>query len=320
MEAEPHKDKYSGREQDLSSSEHKEEITLPFDSEQLSENEREQVVAKGIETMRNVFRDSGLDDRYAVFASTALYLHGIEKGLRDKKESEFDIFRIIPTDFDAIVASETDLAHVRSQLQHITAHAFENNGAFKIFPTDHAALLAGHLDVEITSDAGEIIPVQYSFEIFADSFLFDKNIIKNRTEHVRGMNILSIEALQQQYIKIYEFETRIDTQARNVINTLSRTDVQKILGEYLESLTSNSANRQNHSDEAKAILERLKLTPQEIKDFYNIKKQFDDPTLDDENKRRLEQKMIHIVSGFITKTDQRKEKLESLHSMLSLKK
>lgn len=318
MESEPHKEEYAEREWALLSSEHKEEMALPFDSEKLSENEREQVVAKGIETMRNVFRDTGLNDRYAVFASTALYLHGIEKGFREKKETEFDIFKKIPSDFDAVVTSQSDLTHVRSQLQHITSHVFENDGAFKIFPTDQAALLAGHIDVEIESDRGEIIRVQYSFEIFADSFLFNKDTIKKQTEHVHGMNILTMEALQRQYIKTHEFETRIDEEAKKVIDILSRQDVQEILAEYFESSTSGSTGRHMYPDEAKVILERTKLTPQEAKDFYNIKKQFDDPMSDNEHKRGLEQEMIHIVSGFDTKTNRRKEKLESLHSVLSI--
>ncbi|MEK9195000.1 MAG: hypothetical protein AAB975_01375, partial [Patescibacteria group bacterium] len=61
-----------------------------------------------------------------------------------------------------------------------------------------------------------------------------------------------------------------------------------------------------------------KLTPQEVEDFYKIKKQFDDPIVDNEHKHRLEQKMIHAVSSFGTKTNQRKEKIKSLHSVLSL--
>lgn len=284
--------------------------------DEFSAVERERAVVKGIEMMRNVLRDASISERYAVFASTALYLQGRMRGFREKDSPEYKMFYGIPSDFDVAVESETDLMRVRDALVRMPGNVFENNGRFKVFAAADAKLLAGSFDVEVRSDRGELIRVPYLFEIFADSFLFHKEIFNQETESVAGLRTLTLERLKKQYEKIREFDMRVEREAKKVIEFLSDERVRDALGEYTPSLQSDIVPDNEHDSEMRLLLEWFELTPQEIKHFYEMKDELDD-SFDAEDKQHLEQKMIQIVSGFSTKAAQREEKITSLHRILS---
>lgn len=69
-------------------------------------------------------------------------------------------------------------------------------------------------------------------------------------------------------------------------------------------------------NEAGNILQWLELTPKELHRFYEIQKKFE-MSSDAGEKHYLERTMIQIVSGFGVKVAQRKEKIASLHLILS---
>ena len=281
-----------------------------------SQTERERAVIKGIEIMRDVFRDTGIRDHYAVFASTAIYLQGRMRGFEKKNDSEYRIFHGLPSDFDAVVSSESNLIRIRAILEHLPGHVFEHNGQFRVFRSTGTKLFAGYLEIEILSDQKELIHVPYPFEIFIDTDIVNQETLGRDTEFISDFHILSLEALKKQYEVIHQFDMRVEREAGRVIDFLSDGHVRNVLTEYIALHPSGGMVHEEDLNEMRDILQWLELTPDELHHFYEIKEKFDISS-DAEEKHRLKQNMIHIVSGFSVKTAQREEKIASLHLILS---
>ncbi|MEK7105596.1 MAG: hypothetical protein AAB865_02855 [Patescibacteria group bacterium] len=174
---------------------------------------KEQVTNKGIQLMREAL--FGIEE-YAVFASTAMYLYG--------EQHEIKELQTIPGDFDGVVRDEATLKLVRERLQNLPGIEFEREGRFGVIKRDEARILSGTLHIE--TGAQHMPVVRYPFEFFTvDSKIIPPNVFRKR-QRLQGLNVLSLEGLQNQYINNLSFETSLHRRVSEIIAYLIKPEVR----------------------------------------------------------------------------------------------
>jgi hypothetical protein len=244
----------------------------------------------GIMIMRDVLK--GIDD-CVVFASTALYLQGLERGIVE--------FQIPPGDFDASVTQEQTLKQIQERLSNVPNVEFHNDGKWKRIVGD-SQVLSGQIIMDIQTPLGEQ-RVAYPFEFFLRTFITDESILRHR-ENVRGLNVLTMEGLQQQYLNNLKFELRISENTEAVARYLLNPLVERQLQLFLEGATDPVAEQ---------ILKRLELTVDDIKTFYRTRNEIASSlaTTGESFEERMSDLAV-LLSGFKTKIPKRQKNIEQI--------
>lgn len=262
---------------------------------ELSQEVRERITDLGLDIMKDVM--DGVD--HTVFASTALYIHGKKHGLEDLTTT--------PGDFDANVVSESDLMRVRERLSNVPGVKFDRDGEFKTFPTDKSQLLSGEILMRLSEDEDE--DYAYPFEIFQDSFLLPKNI-KRFQKKERGLTVLSLEGLKNQYEKNLAFETRI----QDFVNTMERffeqPEVQLAAFDMEEALNE-------HGIDMADLEEQLEMSKKQMQEFYNLR-EVANRSINREERENLEKDIVVLLSGLKTKIEKRKKNILLLQNLLRM--
>lgn len=196
--------------------------------------------------MREVLR--GIPD-YAVFASTAMYLHGKEKGIEE--------MQVLPGDFDGVVPDESTLKRVRERLANVPGVEFKNEGELKPIGND-SKYLKGDIVVRVDDQ-----DVRYPFEFFTVSNRIIPKEVFAKQEKIAGLNVLNFEGLQNQYINNLAFESKVKKSATEVAGfLLNPTVAEKLKAEMAELAEEDSAPF------LKRVMEQYQLEPEQVRAFY----------------------------------------------------
>ncbi|MBI4714067.1 hypothetical protein HY771_02695 [Candidatus Uhrbacteria bacterium] len=249
------------------------------------------VADAGIKLMREVLR--GIDG-YVVFASTGLYLQGTARGLED--------LQIPPGDFDVVVETDKDLKLIQERLRNVPGVRFENNGKWKPM-SGGAQVLSGDVLMTLKTTAGEK-KIRYPFEFYLDTFIADQNIIQHK-DQLAGLNVLSLEGLQQQYLNNLQFESRVGKRVEEVARFLLEPEIERMI---LGSFQSGEKNQ-----DVEEIMESLSLNRDEIENFYKIRDEmFPSLSLSGEELEEKLSKVAVVLSGYKTKLPKRLKNVQQI--------
>ncbi len=236
---------------------------------------------------------------HAIFASTAKYLHG-------KEHSIPELLARTPGDFDAVVFSEADLKLARNRLSNIPGVKLAHDGEFTTLPGG-AQVLSGDLYVSVPTPNGEQV-VAYPFEIFYNSVIVTKDITSGRVP-MRGLSVLNRGALEKQYLKNLELESRIQQNVDAVATFLRTDEVQAEVKAFLAAESTTTP----------VWLEKLALSPDELRDFYVLEdkrhahmQSGGDESANARALRDIESKQTKLLSGMKTKIPSRLKSLAEL--------
>ncbi len=275
---------------------------IPSQIKNISKLDREtqkRVTDLAISTFGNILSEQ---KNYAVFASTALYLHG--KRLKDREVEVGNTFDVPPGDFDVTVFSEKDLFDIRDRLGRDERVQFQNNGQPILFPDKETKVISGTINLEVETKNGRV-RVPYEFEFFLNTRIVSKNATRESIE-INGLRVLTLDGLLAQYAKNLELETRVDREVQAVTKLL----VQLTRKEVLEK----------HSE----ILSLLRLTEKDLDLFYQIQKRLTELeganttelTLKESLRQSLISQRATVLSGLKTKIPKRLANIEVIQSLL----
>ncbi len=244
----------------------------------------------GIALMRDVL--NGIDD-CVVFASTALYLQGIQRGITE--------FQVPPGDFDAAVTQEQTLRRIQERISNVPGATFENDGQWKKMGGE-AQLLSGQIIMDIQTPHGEK-RVAYPFEFFLNTFIADKRVLQYQ-ENLSGLNVLTMEGLQNQYLNNLNFELRVGVNTETVAKFLLQPQVERQLQRFLDGETDPVVDK---------ILQRLELTSDDVRKFYSIRNEMmSSLSASGESFEERMSDLAILLSGFKTKIPKRQKNVEQL--------
>ncbi len=218
-----------------------------IDSEavELPEGMKQAITNRGIEAFRTIF--DGLKN-YVVFASTAAYLQGRKREIPELQRA--------PGDFDVAVFDERTFNEIRERLVRFAGVEFANNEptekeqkeakrfltqddlakgramVVKHFPGESTSVLQGRLIVEVTTEIGQQ-KFSIPFEIFLHSRMVDKRLHRYQ-DTAEGLNTLSLEGLQKQYLNNLEMESRLSKAVEKVQTYLDSEPIRTILWREIE--------------------------------------------------------------------------------------
>lgn len=192
---------------------------------------------EGIRLMREALAEI---KNYAVFASTAMYLYGHQYGIKE--------LQAIPGDFDGVVKDESTLKQVRERLDKIPGLVFDRGGRFGVIKRDQARILSGNVYLETGNP--EVPIIKYPFEFFTvDTKIIPPDVFHKRRE-LHGVQVLSLEGLQNQYLNNLSFESRLAGRVSDMVIYLTRPDVRE------------------REARTQAVLEHLQISEKSLDAFY----------------------------------------------------
>lgn len=273
----------------------KEEV-IDVESPALAPEIKAEVTDTALDLMRDVF--SGIDD-YVIFASTAMYLQGRERGI--------DTLDVPPGDLDVAVSSEETLKRVRERLGNVPGVRFDNSGRFKQFKGEDAKVLSGTITMKVNTSEGRKT-FSYPFEVFYQSRMV-KNETASKGEKLRGLNVLNLEGLQKQYGENLKFESRVQQSADEVAKFLANPEIaQRLQAELAKAEPDPWVGELKKS---------LQLSDQDLQNFYKIKAEMDaakaDGTFD---KKAFDSKLATTLAGLKTKIPKRLKNVMEVHDAL----
>ncbi len=263
------------------------------ESKELDPETRRNATDTAIKLMSDVF--SGIED-YTVFASTGMYMNA----------NKYDVPELdkIPGDFDANVFNEETLHRVRERLANVPGVAFDNGGEYIPFPNG-AEMLGGHIKMEIDTPKGPV-HIKYPFEIFRETQIVRPDA---RFMHkINGLNVLTFEGLKKQYIANLALELQVEKNAEAVITFLLQEGLEQQLRPELMEYASDP-EKFVPSQRLQDVAEHLDMTFDQIKDFYGLESQTNDPS-------QLPRLTSKVITGLKSKADKRRENVEMLRDLL----
>ena len=225
------------------------------ESRALSIETRQLVTDRGIATMREILKN--IPD-YVVFASTAMYLQGHAKDIKDLK--------VLPGDFDAAVSTKQSLDHIRDLLANIPGIEFKNDGKYRQFPGEDSIVLSGIIPFRVETN-GNSEEIEYEFEIFLNSRIVKKNLL-HQQERLSGFNVLTLEGLKNQVLNNLLIESQLQNSATEVMKYLS-SEIEPFIRTELQQLGEATQNEPvQPSNKFLTITDKLQLSPEDLINFY----------------------------------------------------
>jgi hypothetical protein len=291
-----------------------EETVIDLDDKEQPESIRREYTDRGLELMRDVL--SGID-HYAVFASTAVYLHGAE--VTTGTEATDKILHRAPGDMDLAMWDRRSFGQVQERISNLTRHPqvarveLDRKGQMKQMTGQSTETWGGA--VILNGEDGQ--EVAYHFEIFLNTDGKDRLVDPQMREMMtrkRGLSILSMEGLQRQYMKNLIIEHRVSDAAVHVDRVL--TGNVAVL-EHIERAFDHwaSTGQWPTDPEWTTLLEEVGVAPRQLAEFYLLHQERQNtPESDTRKQQMLWTQITAILGEFKTKVAARKKKVEVLHS------
>ncbi len=185
---------------------------------------------------------------YAVFSSTAAYLHGERSGDANLKQPP-------PFDMDIVVQSLDTLKHLRELLQGRPGVELMDGGAFQHHAGEQAETLRGWVRVKVDGKY-----VAEPFEIYYESRFIDEDVFGRGIDKIKGLNVLSLEGLQKSYLNNVGFEARIKRQVKVIVDALDDpNNITPEMRERFKEELKEWKERQKLDEAEPRIRESLKL-------------------------------------------------------------
>lgn len=257
-------------------------VPIDVSIEHLPVEVREKATEDMVQLMREVLR--GLE-KYAVFASTGLYLYG--------KRIDDASLRQPPGDLDVAVEDEATLHEIMQRLRNVSGVTFDHEGIARPFH-DETRVLAGKVLMSVNDTI-----ISYPFEFFQNSRIVNENVFRHR-EKIEGLNVLTLEGLKKQYINNLALETRI---LRAV------DEVSAFLNEHAEELQQEGPLRD-------VVCTTYNLSDEQLHDFYDIQRRLSTER-NEKERERLQSINSRILSGVKTKVAKRLRNVQQLSEHLN---
>jgi hypothetical protein len=271
---------------------------MSVEDDLLSDESKFETTDKSLELMRQVLHE--IPD-YLVFASTAMYLHGKEKGIEE--------LVVPPGDLDIAVGSRRSLDRMRERLANVPGIKFDNQGKFQRFPGEDARKLSGEIPIEMKVDGKDTV-VNVPFEAFYRSNIVTKDIMRHQ-EKVRGLNILNLEGLQRQYLANVLVESKVKQSTDKLVDKLTNPFFESTLRKQLDNVTSGKQAEPEHW--VSELLQQLDLTTEELQEFYQEKDKFEKSAIKDPAaKAEYDKKITGLLAGRKAKLPKRIKNIEQL--------
>jgi len=237
-----------------------------------------EVTDKAIDVARDVFQ--GLDN-YVVFASTAKYLQGKDKGHEDWSDEP-------PGDLDISVGDLDELQRVQERLVNVPGVKFFGSSEVHKMPGEDVYRLAGTIPITIERN-GQKESVPYKFEVFCQSRIVNKDISRHK-EKLRGINVLNIEGLERQLMSNIAFESKIKREVDKVKEYLNDPEVRKDI--------VDSKGKISNSDVTIEAMQQFDLTKVKLKRFYKLMSDYTEEKLQDpEQREAFEKEVSTLLAG-----------------------
>jgi hypothetical protein len=239
----------------------------------VTEREREAAAAERINNVLREFAQvlDGLED-YAVFSSTAMYLHGQRLGDRIPGEA----WAVPPGDLDINFFTEKSWRMAGERLRQ--AGAVIDKDGEPLFPGQEIRVISGTLN-------------GYPFEFFLKTARIVVEQFNERTVKLQGLRVLALEDVQRQYQNNLEFDSRLWREVQRVVAALEAAQRSPV--------------------DFEQMCEHLEVTPAEARqaitlwDAYQL-------TPNDQVRAELEKQLSSLIGGVKTKTAQRRKNLQQL--------
>lgn len=222
--------------------------------ETLSVEEQKEASNLALEKLRPIFNSIG---DYAIFASTAMYLHGQKmKEAGDKRSREFDV---PPGDLDLVTTSATAMDRFREQLTNLPEAKLDGGGQYYFLDQGQAKVLSGKIKVWLASGK----ETEVDFEIFYNTRILPKKTLEKKTK-IMGFNVLNLEGLTEQYLNNLDLEARVDKEVRTIVEFLTANRDY-----FKKRLTAWRATGETNGELKKAG-EKLEIQPEDFERFFEL--------------------------------------------------
>lgn len=264
----------------------KEPVFLDIENPEIPALIKEQATEIGLDVLRSRLRD--VKD-YVVFASTAMYLLGKERGIVE--------LQVPPGDFDAAVLKSETLDKIKEKLANVPGVEFDPP---KNLDYSRTKILSGRIKMQVGS-----YNINYPFEFFSDTKIVNQDIF-HRQKETGGFNTLTFEGLAEQYGENYLMELKIAAEVERVLAFLIKPETKQAVkdlsvGKSVEGFTE--------------ILKNLELSIEDLKTFYDLHDRFGGEK--DENKKgQIRKEIVSLLTGGQkTKLEKRLKNLRELENI-----
>lgn len=274
----------------------------PVDAEdpRLDVESKQRITDQALDLMRGVLRDQ----QYTIFASTAMYLHGQQSHIKE--------LLVPPGDLDMAVFSLPALERLRERFANVPGVKFKNEGKFITLANGEAKVLAGEIMMSAETNLGAVT-IAYPFEVFFKSVMVNDEVGRHQTT-IKGLTVLDLEGLQRQYLNNLSFEMKVRKAIDEVVDFLKDSDIEAQLRGLAVRAKAGIGIGEGQQEEMD-LLNRLRLTVDDVARFYEIQDTLKKPDLDDEKKNKLLKEVDTLLANSKTKIPKRLKNVKETRSL-----